>query len=999
MRIPGILFFCVALFCITSAHGQSGHLRFRHYKTNDGLSQADVFHIYRDSKGFMWFSTYDGLNRFDGYQFRVFRPVNTDSNHIKGERINGVLEDRSGNIWAGTNEALNVYYPGSGIFRQHYIEQPDGKPFRCSYDPVYIDDQQELWFVYNNRSLGSFNLQTGTLTDHPFADGLMSEFTTAEISKTHLYQPVHYLYAAGSHGLHEIDLQKKSVNYYFSAHKQNQTGNRRSLRRVLPGEDRVIWLSGRDGLIRLHLDRREYKLYNTGPEGSRLAELSALAKDRNGLIWCGTYGQGLLVFNPADEIFAHQFIRDVAQPETISNNAVTSLYCDRDDNLWIGIDLEGVDKVNPSYEQLEHARVYPSGEKETYTGSVWAIAELNRDELVICSNHQDVFRFSIRKDQSEKIVLPVSFQGTTIFNLLSDSGGRVWIAGEKGLLLSEDGMKSFRQVYSGDFRPDVQLCWNNGRLYAGTGNGLFSFYLNGREVLTDTVNPLLGHHIMAIAAGYNGKIYAATSGKSVWETDPVSGYASVFSNADFMVKSILYDRPDTMWLGTTTGLVMIHAMNKRVQVYSEDDGLPNHYIYSLIRGNDGLIWMSTNKGISAFNPADRSFNNFGLQEGVQSLEFNTHAAAAGRDGRLYFGGVKGFNFFRPSGIRTFSFEPRLVLLDAEVNGEHLALNIFNQPQPVVFGSDQNNLQVEFAAIDYNRNNHIIYSYRFGENENWISIGARRTLSFVNLQPGNYKLTIRAQLSASQVSPHLLYMHFSIRPPLYKRTWFLFLAGLICVAAVYGFYLYRIRNFLRMQAMRNRIAQDLHDEIGATLSGISMYTHLSSSQLNAGKTDAASASLQVIQEHASDMVTKLNEIVWLVNPEQDGFPRLVQRLEEYALDMAAPQHTRIVVHAPADLDQLQLQVEHRRHLYLICKEAIHNAVKYAEASEIELAFMQDGQSLLVSVRDNGKGFDEALITRGNGLTNMRRRAEQLKTALITETAPGKGCRISLRLKIT
>jgi signal transduction histidine kinase len=226
---------------------------------------------------------------------------------------------------------------------------------------------------------------------------------------------------------------------------------------------------------------------------------------------------------------------------------------------------------------------------------------------------------------------------------------------------------------------------------------------------------------------------------------------------------------------------------------------------------------------------------------------------------------------------------------------------------------------------------------------------------------------------------------------------------ILLAGGYGFYRYRRRKRLQSQQAvlneRLRISSELHDEVGATLSGIAMYSHLTKEQMKNGQTNEIEKSLNVMQQSSTQMVDKLSDIVWLINPEQDSLQKLVTRLEEYSTDMAAIKNMHVKISVPEKIAEINLPVESRRNIYLFCKEAINNAVKYSHATLLELTVKEVDGKLEFSVSDNGKGFDAVMIRRGNGLENMQKRADEIGAKLVLQTKENEGASVSLQYKIT
>ncbi|MFI5188020.1 MAG: two-component regulator propeller domain-containing protein, partial [Chitinophagales bacterium] len=949
--------------------------------------------------GFMWFGTFDGLDRFDGYNFRVFKSNYNDSNSIEGAKIYSIVEDKDGILWIGTNEALNRYDFKTDHFEHFYVQDSLHQQLKVSYDPFFIDDKNELWFTYKN-DLGSVNLATGKMITYPFADGVMRDFPTIGYPERKFYRHLSKIYTSGNDGLHVVDIDKKQAEFYFSSNPKNQFGRQVLIGGVLEDKNHILWLGTENGMISFNPVTKQTQVFNEYQTKKNITTFF-LAGDHDDNIWCGG-AMGVFLFNTITKKFVRNYSRDPADPESIGKNSVTSLFIDRDNNVWIGIDPDGIDKINPAYEQLNHVKINPKERNTDYSSSIWSIAEIDARNILLCSNHKDVAIYDKITGESKKIDLPKSFQKSfNNNNTILDSHGRIWIASDSGLCYSDDKTKTFKIIEKKDF-SNAYLFEYNKRIFIGTGNGLVFLSMNTQAGDAETIHLFDGRGINFIGKSPNGLLCVTTWDKELFFIDAGNGKPSIVKKKvfDFQIKSIFFQDENTLWLGTSVGLAKYIVSQNSLKLFTEKEGLANNYVYCVLKGNDGNLWMSTNHGISRFDMTTEGFTNYGLSEGAQALEYNTHSFFQSPSGTIYFGGVKGLNYFNPSKIKDFYFNPPVQLLSISANGNTVPLEKFlQQSKPVKFQSDENNISIEFAAIDFNRNDNINYLYKLRDKDGWTSIGNQRTLNFANLSPGHYFLEVKAQYSYNQVSPHILKFEFIILSPFYRTYWFIAIVCIVIGLIIYGVYRYRINQFLNLQAIRNKIARDLHDEVGATLSGLSMYSHLTRSQLKTQQTEEVEKSLNIMQESASDMVTKLSDIVWSISPEQDSLVKLTQKLEEYAIEMAATKNMKTEFRFQKELSNLKLPMESRRNMYLFCKEAINNAVKYSGGAILELSIKEANGILECSVRDNGKGFDMQTIKRGNGLGNMQKRANEIGAKLIMKSEQNEGSLFSMQLKIT
>ncbi|MBK8685121.1 MAG: hypothetical protein IPN26_09030 [Bacteroidetes bacterium] len=277
--------------------GQIDKLFFQHYTTEDGLSQGSIYAIYQDSKKFIWFGTWDGLNRFDGRSFKVFKPNFNQKNWIKGSRVAAIIEDKDENIWVGTYEALNKYNPGKNTFEQVYCVDDSGKIIRDRYYPFFIDHRNELWFTYQNTKLASLNLKTNKVTNYSFVQGQMQHFVSPNGGRKQFYQPLKLIHTVGRDGLRLIDIPSKKIQYFFSSHEKNLAGTKLLFWVSHFDQQGLLWLAGQNGLMSLDTQSHQFVTYKGYQNGHPAEAFTAMAQDRADRLWCGADGHGLWVFD------------------------------------------------------------------------------------------------------------------------------------------------------------------------------------------------------------------------------------------------------------------------------------------------------------------------------------------------------------------------------------------------------------------------------------------------------------------------------------------------------------------------------------------------------------------------------------------------------------------------------------------------------------------------------------------------------------------------------
>lgn len=994
------IIFLLFQIIIESAQAQFNQLHFGHFTTLSGLSQGDVSPIFQDSRGFIWFSTFDGLNRFDGYNFQVFKPSYNDSNSIEGEHINYVLEDKHGMLWVGTNEALNCYNYKTGFFKHYHISNELNEKLKVIYQPVFIDDKNELWFSYAN-NLASMNLLTGKFTTYPFAKGEMQKFIAVDYPSNKMYRHLSKIYTTCNDGLHIIDLDNKKTVYYFSANNKNDYGKPTLIYQVLEDKNHILWLGSLNGLLEFNLPIKQTETYNQF-QTKNVTETFFLAQDKDENLWCSG-SNGLYVFNTTIRKFIKHYSKNANETESLSQNLIDYIFIDKNNNIWIGVDPVGVDKINPYYEQLNCATLNSEQKGINDVGSVSSISAIDSNHILVCSNHKNFIVYNKITGENKKINLPEHFnKSTSNNNAIVDSYGKIWMASDSGLLKTDANFHFFKKILSNNL-VDAYFFECNKRLYIGTTTNLLSVSLDEQLNHADTIHVFDGKKINFIGKSPDGFLCVATSDKEFFWIRTESNKAGVVKkiNFNFIIKSFFFQTQDILFLATNAGLARFIISKNSLKVFTEKDGLANNYVYCVLKGNDDRLWMSTNHGISRFDINTEHFTNYGIAEGAQALEFNTHSFYQSPAGIIYFGGVNGFNYFNPLQIKDFAFNPPLQLLNVTINDNNTSLEKFLGEEPVRLKSNENNISIEFAAIDFNRNDNIDYLYKIQDDNKWISIGNKRTLNFANLSPGNYNVEVEAQYSYNEISPHVLRFAFTILPPFYETYWFIALVCIAFIFIIYSLYKYRINQIKKLYAVRAKISKDLHDDIGSTLGSISIYSEVAKKRSE--KHESADEAITKIGSASRELIDKMSDIVWSINPKNESFEQLLNRMQAFAASMLTPHEIYFNIYADEAVKKIKLTTEQRKNIYLIYKEAIHNIIKHAECPEVEIKMLYRSNTFFMVIKDNGKGFDINKVQLkneslgGNGIKNMVARAESIHGDLCFDSM-NTGTKIELKLKV-
>ncbi len=817
-------------------------------------------------------------------------------------------------------------------------------------------------------------------------------------------------------------------------------------------EDRngVLWIGTSGGLSLLapaNRDRGHFLNYRHDP--AHPASLSgdaivALHEDRAGIIWIGSYFGGVNFFAPGKIKFAH----DTHHPydkSSLSHPRVTAIAQDPAGTLWVAT-AGGLNRALPAA-ALPHP---PS--REAFSGPAAATSRFENVSLNPAESHSAgeehvtalcVSRFSPtpilwvgtggnglfalpangnssrqpRTHHRHDPADPRSLPGNFVTVLLEDRFGALWVGTVRGLARAvsrgAEG-KHFRRYAAHPGNPDSLghnwiLC-----LYEDSAAGLWIGSYGG-------------------LSRYDRRTGAFRTYRHDLH-DPRS------LSHDY-VYAISRDSRGWLWIATSNGLNRFEPESETFISYTERDGLPNSVICGILEDTRGNLWLSTQKGISRFDPETRAIRNYDLDDGLQSNIFTPGASFRSSRGELFFGGINGFNRFFPEKISDNVFVPPVHLTGVKVFGQPVRINPAS-PLPVLeLSHHQNHLTFEFAALDYATPRKNCYAYRLeGLEREWNDAGHRHAVNYPGLNPGEYVFSVKASNSDGIWNEKGTSVKIIIRPPFWQRGWFyLACAGLLGFIAL-ALHRYRLRSKVRQALLlererqrerdrvREKTARDYHDELGHQLTKISLYSELlcrdlgeSPDHFSNGRREYTGANglagmdspgefsngfpsrvlnyLHKINHASQHLCTDTRDFIWALDPEKDSLYETALHLKRFGEDLFEETGIEFRVEGISQaFNTVKLSMEWRRHLSLLFKEALNNAFKHAGCRTVRLQFSVTGENLQIILSDDGKGMLVEANTPGNGLPNMKKRAEKIGGKLEIISQPGRGSSIRFCGKI-
>jgi ligand-binding sensor domain-containing protein/anti-sigma regulatory factor (Ser/Thr protein kinase) len=1035
MKHVSLKFFILCLLLIPLAgNGQKlWHVKFDRLTTDDGLSQGMVNSILQDRYGFMWFASNDGLNRYDGHHFTVYKNDPNDNNSIAENFIRFLFEDSDGRIWIATaGNGLDLFDRTTETFI--HFKYSAGNLNSISDNSITCIDEDRaggIWagtlhglnrlVIKNKKDIKKAGTSPGDATE------LFLREHTATFTRI-LFDPAHpdqELYAkvpdfeladwrasnfhVDNQGLIWVSVQERLFRIKLLANSGYQIENLRVEAYMPNPPERKGYEKYVQDFIAGPTPDVFYMLFQNGITGvnSLTGNVQALSKthlslgafsfpnvlDNTGHIWlCDEYLTGS--FNTLNNSW--EIISSADKNTEPILKYMSCSYKDKAGNIWLGTKGYGLLKYDPAKNNFNRT-------EDRYIRYMSA----GKDEniLFIKDPYDELFWEFDRETNTTKVPVPISafakpalaHFGNYTSSVLQDKDGSYWI-GRIGLYHYDPGTKKATEYWHG--YENVFPLYDDGRdnLWFGNTTGIVQF-----NKLTKTSTEY------AFPAKTTMGLYRFDPEKKSWKQyKNIAGDLSSLNNN--LIFSICPDpqQPDKyLWIGTKGGgLNLFDQTEGSFKHYTEKQGLSNDVVYGILGDATNNLWLSTNKGISRFDTHTRQFKNYNVNDGLQGSEYNRNAFCKSGKGYLYFGGITGFNYFDPARLTASNYVPFVWITGINVLNKPLQFGqqhaVLNKPayltNSIELQYEQNMISFEFASTDFSAVHNNRFQYQLaGFDKNWIEAGANNTATFTNLDPGTYVLRVKGSNSNGVWNEEPTKLTITILPPWYLTWWFRILLLLVLFAILYGIHRYRLMKFIQMQKVRNAIASDLHDEIGSNLSAIAVFSELA---VNPRKTTLEVAGLlKKISDYTQNSQDSMSDIVWMIDTKNDRLGALKLRMQYFANEVLEARDIGVRFTSDPVLDDVKLSMLQRKAVYLIFKESINNIVKYANAEEVVIKIKRENDLIHLSVADNGKSFivneqRNKNLKGGNGLENMKQRARNIKGKLLIESAEGTGTTITL-----
>ena len=997
--MKNVLTLLLWLCMVQSIQAETKRFFVNRFGIGEGLSSNRVLTIQKDPKGFLWIGTANGLQRFDGRKFMNYRILSPDNQASKS--VSEILFDLEGKMWLRVGEDYGYYQPE----KETFVKVPFEKTENVSLgQTLYMDSQGRLFVILQNNKLLWIDREKGKVTDSgvplKLPDGWRPKaifedregmFWISSMEGISVFDPAKDLvYTSAFNPLGLPLLERKDislvtnvfqdsqgifwVNYWapneflesydpktqiWKNHKPEIAPPNKNYQEAfgfieLPGGN--LWRYGVQTLA--DFDRSHTRFNPLIQSDLIFDKISQMIWDPSGGLWLATDNGLYFIHFDTPDIYFHQFDTREGNFEL---QAVREIIHRGDTTIWVGSWGKGIQTFKLRIGQVNSDWLRKGAPNTIESFQVWDIHHDQKRGLVWVGLQKGLLMVADLNTQKAQYLSPEAFEGSTIRTIAQDQSGNLWFGTQSGGLIqySGNGLQAgnFRKVRKFQGRVPKILFSKDQNLWVATDN-------EGVYVL----NP--------------------NTGKEIRHLD------NSILNSNGIERMIQLN--DSIFLMGTELLNKYNYRTGKNEIFSFSEGMVSNGILHLEVDRNQIVWIYTPNGLTRFDAQTNTFSSFGTNHFFSQIPSDGHGGSRFSTGELAFVSNNSVLLFDP-----LQFDRNLVPLPPEITsvelfGVYVGDGSTSTPKRS-FTYQENSLSFDFNILNFPLQDRFTYSYRLvGADPEWIEAKGNFRAVYSLLPPGEYRFEVRSANEAGVFSEISSY-EFEIHPSLIQTWWFKAILAFLFLGIVGLIYRLHINRILAVVKIRTRLARDLHDDMGSTLSTINILSSMAKSKLG---TDPSKTSeyISKISENSQRMMESMDDIVWSIKPQNDSMDKLIARMREFASQALESRDIHIEWEADEKILGMKLSMDAIRDLFLIFKEAINNLAKYSEADWVYIGFGLDKESFWMKIRDNGVGFDPSTVEEGNGLGNMLKRSASLGGELVLNSKAHSGTEIFLKVRL-
>ena len=1004
---------------------EGGSARFTRLSTSDGLSQTRVSQIVQDDRGFIWFGTQFGIDRYDGYGFKVFAHEAGRVNSLAGAYVYSLFKDRAGMLWIGCNRVLDRFDPRTETFTHYRVETDELSNLGSTVVHISQDRNGLLWLA-TGTGLHRLDPNTGAIVHYRHSANDPGGLSTNDITWSGEDRNGDF-WVGTADGLDKFDRATGKVLIHIPIPDPIQ---------VAFFEDRFgqFWIYHEFGSGLAIYDRAsntltKYSFYSQDASPDAMTGVTGMIEDRSGNLWLGSPGAGLLRFDRGKRRFISYRNRP-GDPQSIGEDKVIALFLGDQGNIWVGLHSVGPNHFSPEKSAFEVFKHQADDRNSLSVDFVNAVLADSHGSLWL-ANDDGVNRFDRKTGKLTEIAVGIGTK-PMIIDISEERSGLLWFGTYGRGLYSYDPnsgrLKSYRHNSADPTSLSSDIVWRTfedhaGNLWVGTSDGLD---LLNREkqsfhVYRPELNGGLKQVYVQFAEDENGTLWLGTLQSGLQHFDPVTHQFTVYKSnpsdtsalRDDSVAAIYVASTRLIWIGTGNGLNRLDPKTGQFAAYDSRNGLSGNLIDCILEDDRGFLWMNTNKGLAKFNPMTGTFANYSVVDGLPGTDLTGWAACSkSPQGELFFAGFAGAVGFFPDKVEGFPYSPQVVLTNLELSGVPAKIDAAGPltqsiayTDRIVLPHDFNIFSLTFAGLRYFSPESNRYRYKLeGLDRHWYEVGSdNRRATYTTLPAGSYTFRVQAATARGAWSDPGTSLQVVILPAWWATWWFRATYVTLFSLAIWVAYLVRVRQLSHQLMMRmhervderTRIARDLHDTLLQGLVSASLQLEVANTKLSAqtGAKPLIERTSALLRQMISESRNTLRGL--RVGQQSDDLERAIARVpQELGVDGS------IEFHLLGEGNRRSLRPAIREEVYWIAREALTNAFRHSRASVIDAVLVYSRRRFQLVIRDDGCGISPLTLQAGSanhwGLSGMKERSARISARLSISSAIDAGTEVDLTI---
>ncbi|MEO8664579.1 MAG: two-component regulator propeller domain-containing protein [Ignavibacteria bacterium] len=1016
-------------------------LTFERITLEQGLSQNSILSIIQDQQGFMWFGTEEGLNRYDGYSFKIYKNNLEDHCSIASNFVKTIYEDREGVLWIGTiNGFLIKYTKEEDRFINVKMDNPDMEVVSELTSIIQAEDRK-IWVGSYNGGLKIFdrkNIQPKN-TSYLESIGLNNLFN--DVSTLYFDRSGRVWIGTWENGVYNYDCRTNVLINFKNDREDIGSLSHNNIRCIFEDNENNIWIGTKNGLNLLDSGKKEFARFFYSENSTKSSiQINSICQDKNNEIWVGTNKNGLVQFDRNHKHLWHKF--DNSDSNSLSNDSVYRLFVDRTNVLWIGTLGGGLNRLDCSKKRFFNIKKSTKNSTPLYFNSIISFYIDNFGLKWIGTYNSGIYILendNLVKNKDVETQLK-ELLDEAITSIIEDENSNIWFSClSKELFVKFCRDKQCFKIYkhTGKYGINSLLIYKNFLWIAIREKGLLKFDIENEKFVDfffedQHLKKLLSEMIYSLYIDKEETVWAGSVTEGLFcfnlNSNITRNYKLEIDNknsiSDDCILCITEDKKNNLWIGTNSGGLNKFSREQEIFVrYTMEDGLPNNMVKGIVEDDYENLWISSNKGISRFNPKNKTFRNFDAADGLQSNEFNDGTFFKHKDGTLYFGGINGITYFKPEEIKDNPYIPNIVITDFQVFNESVKSSPENKilkqnithTKEITITHKESVFSFEFAALIFNNPQKNQYAYMMENfDKDWVYCGTRRQATYTNLNPGEYVFRVKGSNNDGIWNEEGTGIKITIDPPYYKTWWFKSLSVLGVIAATGLTYRQRLEKIEKerqeqeefsrklidsQESERKRISSELHDTIAHDIL-ISKNKALMALKHKDNKETLENA-LKEISDQATVTINDVRNISYDLHPhqlERLGFTKTIESIINNVTKSTGISFSL----ETDDVDEV-LSKKKEINLYRAIQESVTNIVKHSKATEASLKVSLIENFLIISISDNGIGFDMNKKTETNneiglGLPGIIERIKLMNGDFSIESNVNKGTVLRFRIPV-